>query len=337
MAFPLSNKGVGSPSSTPVDDQSKTKLNTDTDSLPSTVVTLEPYSFDASKPKPQRNHEALSDSTSQRKAKNSKQLGAKAFDKIFGPLQWPRFFTINLKRRDDFLLDDLFLKNGHNITINKLSNGLRLVEAHTELASEALNEWVDNPPDNIEITVHQSLNSTYGTIVVPEEIEYEDEDFLKWGPKILNNLKLHNIPAIKVDTFYAKSRRPNGPKLRIAKIAFNCHNLPHEVRLVGRILGVKPYVGRPRQCKRCWRYGHPDKYCTSNEASCKKCSKSGHDHTTCKSTVIQCVNCGADHQATARICHHYIYNNKIHQFQQKRGFPRRAAINHLRKTGDLPK
>ena len=72
--------------------------------------------------------------------KTVKQLSSEGFDKIFGPATWPKFFSVELQKKDDFLLDNLLLEQGHDITLNKFNNGLRLIEVHTEDASNTLNE-----------------------------------------------------------------------------------------------------------------------------------------------------------------------------------------------------
>ena len=340
-------EGVGSPKpQTLVDDHGLPK-DTPIDSSTSSVFTLEPYSLPRDMPSssmatiapcsPTEKRKAKPSGNQDMKKKNAKLANLQNFNKIFGSPNWPRFFLMHLDKQDDFLIDEILITHGHKITLNKVSSGLRLIEVHTEEASNMLSSWVGNPPENMKVSLHENLNHTYGTIIVPEDIESEGVDFLNWGPKILNNLKLHNVSASKVDTFYAKSRRPSGPQLRIAKISFDSHTLPTEVCLAGRILKVKPYSGRPRQCNKCWRFGHPRKYCRSNTIYCLKCSKAGHESFHCTLSKIQCVNCGGDHRATSKLCPHFVFNNKVYQFQQKKGFPRRAAINYLRRVGEISK
>ena len=117
--------------------------------------------------------------------------------------------------------------------MNKLNDGRRLIEVQTEEASILLSRWISEPPDDVQVDAHQYLNYTYGTIIVPDDIECDNEDFLNWSPIILKKLKLRNILAVKVNTFYARNRRIGGPELRIAKIAFESHELPQEVNVAG--------------------------------------------------------------------------------------------------------
>ena len=217
-----------------------------------------------------------------------------------------------------------------------MGDGLRLIEVHNKNASDTLKEWITNPPHNMAVTKNPNLNQVHGTIVVPEDIECEGLDFQYWGPKIQRNLELRNIPVENVTTFYAKNRRTNGPDLKIAKISFGSHELPKDIQLAGHNLEVRPYTSRPRQCNKCWRYGHPTKYCRSDSAYCVKCSQDGHNDADCPND-IKCVNCGGSHQANSKNCTHYENNDKIYKFQQKRGFPRRAAIRHLKKANEIPK
>ena len=309
----------------------KPDVNTNS-SLPNDglIATLLPYLVNESIPNKSR-----SNNPRPTKPKPKKKADPALFEELFGPSCWPRFFNIKLKQNDDFILDEILLNDGHEVTMNKQYNGLRLVEVHSEHASKTLRNWTENPPEDIEISEHQSLNYKFGTIVIPNDIECEGIDFLHWGPKILKNLKLHKVPAVNVATFYARNRRRGGPDLRIAKIAFESHDLPLEIPLAGRRLEVRPYVSRPRQCTKCWRFGHPAKYCNNETQFCLKCSFPNHDHLNCSNTFIRCVNCGEKHKANARSCQHYEFNNKVYQFQQERGFPRKAAIGHLKRTRQI--
>ena len=230
----------------------------------SSVITLEPYDLKVTNPVTIRKGKTLPVQGN----KTRKQIASENFEKLFGPATWPKFFTIDLERKDDFLLDNILSEHGHEITLNKFKGELRLLEVHSESASMKLNEWITNPPENIQVNEHPSLNYSYGTIVVPYEIECEGLGFEHWGPTILKNLKLHKIPAVKVETFYAKSKRPGGRALRIAKIAFESHSLPYNVHLAGRILSVKPYISKVKQCSNCWGFGYPVKYC-KNTSYCQ--------------------------------------------------------------------
>ena len=115
---------------------------------------------------------------------NKSRTEASVYEEIFGPSCWPRFFNINLKKNYDFTLDELLLESGHQITLNKQRSGLRLVEVHTKSASDTLINWTINPPENMEVGINENLNHTYGTVVIPDDIECEGVDYLDWGPKI---------------------------------------------------------------------------------------------------------------------------------------------------------
>ena len=298
----------------------------------SQIATLHPYIAGNASPKAQKKKtqkSGFNKSFNQKKAENA------IYEGIFGPSCWPRFFNVNLHKNDDFLLDELLLENGHYTTVNKQRNGLRLVEAHTRSASEMLTEWTTNPPEDMEIVINENLNHSYGTVIIPDDIECEGVDFLNWGPKIKKNLNLRNISVGNVTTFFAKNRKTNGPSLKIAKIAFDSHETPKEIHIAGHILEVRPYINKPRQCGKCWRFGHPAKYCRNESIYCLKCGQPGHDISKCNNNITHCANCGESHQANARSCPHFVFNNKVFQFQQKRGFPRKAAIQYLKRTGEV--
>ena len=298
------------------------------------IVTLHPYMVGPKSSKQQKNDKNKPEINRQTTIKNA---SSRIYEELFRPACWPRFFNVTLTNKDDFILDELMLKNGHNVTLNKMSDGQRLIEVHSKNASDTLKDWINNPPENMAVATHTTLNQVHGTVVVPDDIECEGLEFLHWGPKIQKNLELRNIPVESVTTFYAKNRRSKGPDLKIAKISFGSHELPKDVKLAGHNLEVRPYIGRPRQCNKCWRYGHPTKYCKNDLSYCAKCSQTDHTTTNCDSEILRCVNCGGAHQANSKGCTHYDYNSKIYQFQQKHGFPRRAAITHLKRTNVLSK
>ena len=67
------------------------------------------------------------------------------------------------------------------------------------------------------------------------------------------------------------TRPPRGNRrypLRIAKIAFEGRVLPSTVVIGGQQLSVREYIPAPRQCMKCWKYGHGDKYCKADMHVC---------------------------------------------------------------------
>ena len=160
------------------DPHENTKHKSDDNTNPSLpndglIATLLPYLVNESNPDKTR-----SKNSRPTKPKPKKKADPALFEELFGPSCWPRFFNIKLKQNDDFILDEILLNDGHEVAMNKQYNGLRLVEVHSELASKTLRNWTENPPEDIEISEHHSLNYKFGTIVIPNDIECEGTDFL---------------------------------------------------------------------------------------------------------------------------------------------------------------
>lgn len=44
-------------------------------------------------------------------------------------------------------------------------------------------------------------------------------------------------------------------------------------------------------CNKCQQYGHPEKFCRSQEVVCGKCGESGHRAVKCAATFLCCATC----------------------------------------------
>ncbi|XP_071582274.1 uncharacterized protein [Temnothorax nylanderi] len=72
-------------------------------------------------------------------------------------------------------------------------------------------------------------------------------------------------------------------------------------------LRVRPYVESVSQCFRCFKYGHFQNNCKSNDL-CGRCGNTAHGPCGFE---FKCVNCGGRHRATDKKCPVYIKNKEI--------------------------
>lgn len=84
------------------------------------------------------------------------------------------------------------------------------------------------------------------------------------------------------------------------KIVFRANRLPEEVEVYNTKLIVSPFVGRVKQCRKCWRFGHYSDGCKSRVTKCVKCGSNEHnDGTMCQ---VRCLHCGGNHEASFEDC-----------------------------------
>ena len=114
---------------------------------------------------------------------------------------------------------------------------------------------------------------------------------------------MQNYEIREVTTYTRPPRGNRKYELRIAKIAFEGRDLPDTIVIGGQKLTVREYLPKPRQCIKCWRYGHGIKYCNSDLYVCPICSTKGHQKDNCNQRTRKiCINCQGDHSAFSRSC-----------------------------------
>ena len=73
------------------------------------IFTLLPYKAGHDSPKIQKNNA----NKCEVKQTKKKTVSPKTYEELFRSPSWPRFFNVSLNNKDDFVLDELLLKNGH--------------------------------------------------------------------------------------------------------------------------------------------------------------------------------------------------------------------------------
>ena len=156
---------------------------------------------------------------------------------------------------------------------------------------------------NLPVKENLSLNVCYGTVLIPNDICTGNKGFGDCGSKIKENITLQNYEIREVTTYTRPPRGNRKYELRIAKIAFEGRDLPDTIVIGGQRLTVREYLPKPRQCIKCWRYGHGIKYCNSDLYVCPICSTKGHQKDNCNQRTRKiCINCQGDHSAFSRSC-----------------------------------
>ena len=215
-------------------------------------------------------------------------------------------------------------------------DGMCIIEAASEEQSEKLQQLADTGNENLPIKKNETLNVCHGTIVVPNNIETGETQFSECHTKIKENLKVQGYDVKNVITYLKAARGNRTYPLRVAKITFDGRVLPDTVIIAGQRLSIREYIPTPRQCEKCWKYGHSIKYCKAELYTCPICSKKGHQKNDCMpNNSKMCVNCQDNHPSFSKSCAVFKKEQLIVKTRFKEGLSYRAAVNKLKQTGEI--
>ena len=179
-------------------------------------------------------------------------------------------------------------------SVKKLKNGTLLVETTRKTQTENLKKQTSFFGVPVEVTEHQSLNSSKGIIRNPI-LRAETEE------NILEYLKPQGVTHVKRFTIRKNNERINTNTLLLT---FNSVATPKTLKIFYQIIQVELYVPNPLRCFNCQKFGHHENNCPADLGSvCEKCGTGNHDHlaSQCKKPV-KCVNCGENHMSRSSDC-----------------------------------
>ena len=213
--------------------------------------------------------------------------------------KYPKFYWfITLKNNKNLIRAHTFLeKNIGPLEDNQLkrySGGL-LLRAYDETQA-AMIPLVKLENSNIEkITEHRTFNNSRGVLYSKDLIEFTETELKELLPDSVQ-----------------ETRRI--PDKNILILTFKTATAPTELKIANRIMKVKNYIEKPRQCNICYDYQHPTKYCT-NQKMCKNCARvmnKEHSHSESACTEdTKCINCDQPHQATSKNCPRFTLEQKV--------------------------
>ena len=141
---------------------------------------------------------------------------------------------------------------------------------------------------------------------MPNDVETGDTQFSECNEKIKENIKIQGHEVRNVDTYIKPARGNRRYPLRVAKITFEGRILPDMIVVAGQWLSVREYIPAPRQCAKCWKYGHGSKYCKSDIFVCPICGRKGHQKNNYNQETNKIfVNCRGNHPAYSKACAQY--------------------------------
>ncbi|XP_069957201.1 uncharacterized protein [Cherax quadricarinatus] len=291
-------------------------------------------------PTPKRQRQLPADDTSPppRSSQKRSTRPALPFHALFQNAQWTKFFTLRPTSSIAYLSDHsigkaLLCHVGKDISFHALKSGTCIITVQnaTKAHDLSLLSHIDTVPVTIE--KHYSLNSCSGTVILPHTIV--QQNFQTCGNDILEQLELQDLPILKVDTYVLPACGQRRYPSNVARLTFDSHELPSSVYVAGHWLQVRKAIPTPQQCRNCWRFGHPAKYCRSI-AEYPVCGADDHSNTSCSRPPSR-LNCHEAHHLYSRRCQVYLNEREIHYLKEAEGLAYAMAVSHLCLQGRLPR
>ena len=92
---------------------------------------------------------------------------------------------------------------------------------------------------------------------------------------------------------------------------------------------TRRYIPKPRQCFKCFKFGHIAGVCRGLEQLCINCATTGHKPTECKNET-RCSQCGEGHISTSRNCKHYKLHNRIQELKEIKRLSHKDAFTQAK-------
>ncbi|XP_061710797.1 uncharacterized protein LOC133520421 [Cydia pomonella] len=114
------------------------------------------------------------------------------------------------------------------------------------------------------------------------------------------------IPVVRLHKMHTKQTKKEHPLLVLVIIPNEgCEKLMQVETLMGQSVKMERPIAKPRQCHRCQKWGHSQRYC-HGQVRCVKCAGK-HLSSKCKKDPNEppkCANCEGEHTASYRKCSH---------------------------------
>ena len=88
---------------------------------------------------------------------------------------------------------------------------------------------------------------------------------------------------------------------------------------------TRRYIPQPRQCYKCFKFGHISIGCRSTVQLCATCSQDGHENSQCRNQV-KCLHCGENHKPTSKQCAIYKLHHRTQTIKELEQLSHREAL-----------
>jgi len=191
-------------------------------------------------------------------------------------------------------------------SITSSGNNGFLIEVRTKEQSDKVARIDTIGKYKCSVRCHSLYSENRGMIYI-RNCEVSDLGSFRSGLCAEYNLKdVIDAPSVKTR---------NGSRAFI--LVTNEPSLPEYVHITGEhtLTKVYPFHESPLQCKKCQAYGHPEKYCQSNEPICRSCAER-HCTDNCTNSIDKCCHCNGPHRAGHFTCPEKIKQMKILEIQK---------------------
>ena len=167
-----------------------------------------------------------------------------------------------------------------------------LIKAGNETQASLLTNFLPPKEGNISsITPHNSFNTSRGVVYSKDLYELHLDEILKRCPE-----DVHDVRKLK------------GTNNAIL-MTFSKTYVPEYIMINHSRIKVKTFLQRPKQCFKCFNYGHVSASC-SNLVRCYVCSGEFNPSHECNN-IRYCFNCEGSHSPNSKQCPRYRLEQEI--------------------------
>ena len=166
-----------------------------------------------------------------------------------------------------------------------------LVKAENKIQVAMLSHFTPLENDIIaKIAPHRTFNTVKGVVYSHDLYEFTEEEILEMCPSTVYEIK--------------KLSGRNGAIL----LHFSTRFIPDFIDVEHSRIKVKKYKYKPRQCYKCFEFGHVATLCRNNP----RCSSCSGDHEPMEQCgPMKCRNCGECHPPTSKECIRFKFEQDI--------------------------
>ena len=128
-------------------------------------------------------------------------------------------------------------------------------------------------------------------------VDFTEDDIVRGYE---GNFEIEAVKRMKKKVKNAETNEKEWVDCQTVLITFAGQDLPSEIVIYKVKSKVEPYVPRPMQCFKCFRYGHTSKTCRGKDM-CIMCGKEKHQDK-CSVKSPNCYHCSGQHKSTDFNC-----------------------------------
>jgi len=244
---------------------------------------------------------STSNTNSKGKANTKKKAVYKplAMEEVFAPEPFIRFFVVSLPQAKKQSLCPFDLEQnlidvlgGRPMTLSSSGADSLLVQVANKSQSDKIQNLSSLCEVQCVVKKHEFFNTARGLIYL-YNTELTDINSFKSG--LIDRYHLQSVE----EATWIKTKNQN---TKVFMISSYQDNLPEYLKIISEstMTKVYPYQDSPLRCRRCLKYGHTAKRCSS-DVRCERCS-GHHSADSCHEEDFKCFNCEGMHRAGSREC-----------------------------------